>query len=78
MSGGAAPGRREGVLFPILLPIIVVIIVVAAIVSLGSVLLAAASVDKTNAIVVALVFTLAIMVICSFVYVLTEQRQQAN
>jgi hypothetical protein len=71
-----APGRREGVVFPILLPIIVTLLVVSAISALGMTLLSAAAVDKNFALVVALVFTILIMVLCSFIYVLGERKAQ--
>jgi hypothetical protein len=77
MDGGA-PGRREGIVFPILLPIVVTVIVVASISGLGLVLLSAAAVDKNQAIIVALAFTVAIMVLCSFVYVLGERKAQEH
>lgn len=73
---GSAPGRREGIVFPILLPIVVTVIVVAAITGLGLTLLSAAAVDKNQALVVALAVTIAIMVLCSFVYVLGERKAQ--
>jgi hypothetical protein len=75
MAGGA-PGRREGILFPVLLPIVVIVIVAATITGLGLTLLSAAAVDKNQALVVALAFTVAIMVLCSFVYVLGERKAQ--
>ncbi len=71
-----APGRREGVVFPILLPIIVTVLVVSAISALGMTLLSAAAVDKNFALLVALVFTILIMVLCSFIYVLGERKAQ--
>jgi hypothetical protein len=75
MANGV-PGRREGIVFPILLPIVVIAITVAAITGLGMTLLSAAAVDKTQALVVALSFTVVIMVLCSFIYVLGERKQQ--
>ena len=75
MASGA-PGRREGIVFPILLPIVVTAIVVACITGLGLTLLSAAAIDKNQAIIVALVFTLLIMIVCSFVYVLGERKRQ--
>jgi hypothetical protein len=75
MAGGA-PGRKEGIVFPILLPIVVTAIVVGCITALGLTLLSAAAVDKNQAIAVALAFTVVIMVLCSFVYVLGERKQQ--
>jgi hypothetical protein len=73
---GRAPGRHEGIIFPILLPIVVTAIVVACISGLGLVLLGFAAVDKSHAIIAALVVTVVIMVLCSFVYVLGERKQQ--
>jgi hypothetical protein len=78
MMAGNAPGRREGIVFPILLPIVVTILVVCAVSGLGLTLLSAAAVDKTNAIIVALSFTLAIMVLCTFVYILGERKSQQS
>jgi hypothetical protein len=76
MAGGAPPGRREGIVFPIILPVVVTAIVVACITGLGLTLLSAAAIDKNQAIIVALAFTILIMVVCSFVYVLGERKQQ--
>jgi hypothetical protein len=72
------PGRREGIVFPILLPIVVTILVVCAVSGLGLTLLSAAAIDKTNAIIVALSFTVAIMVLCTFVYILGERKSQQS
>jgi hypothetical protein len=69
-----APGRREGAVFPILLPIIVIVLVVCAISALGTTLLSVAAIDKNNAIVLALTFTILVMVLCSFIYVLGERK----
>jgi uncharacterized membrane protein YczE len=74
MSADSAPGRREGILFPILLPIVVIVLVVGAIVGLGTSLLSVAAVEKFNAVWVALAFAIVIMALSSFVYVLGERR----
>ena len=75
MAGGA-PGRREGIVFPILLPIVVTAIVVACITGLGLTLLGAAEIAKSQAIFLALAFTLLIMIVCSFIYVLGERKRE--
>ncbi|MFN0071214.1 MAG: hypothetical protein ACKVVP_06960 [Chloroflexota bacterium] len=73
---GDTPGRREGLVFPILLPIIVTVTVLGAISALGLLLLSAAAVDKNHALLVALAFTVGIMVLCTFVYMLGERKAQ--
>lgn len=76
MSAGNAPGRREGIVFPILLPIVVIVLVVGAIIGLGTSLLSVAAAEKFNAVWVALGFAIVIMALSSFVYVLGERRAQ--
>lgn len=70
------PGRREGIVFPILLPIVVTLLVVTAISGLGLVLLGAAEVSKMTATVVALIVSVVIMGLCTFVYVLGDRKEQ--
>lgn len=77
MSAGT-PGRREGIAFPILLPIVVTVLVVAMISGLGLTLLGAAESGKLVATFVALVVSVVIMGLCTFVYVLGERKEQAH
>ena len=78
MAHGAPPGRREGILFPIVLPLIVIALVATAIVTLGNVLLAAASIEKNIAIAVALAFTLAIMIFATLAYAVGQRGSESD